>query len=116
MAKEKVKSCEEYVLNILAQKEEELEKANAELDVLRGANKGLGDTLDQLTSLVKEMAQYLFIKKGVSQYDYLYASDTFIGLVDEKNKAISQDQFVLSLIRLADFVGMDLHTPVEREE
>ena len=116
MAKEKIKTCEEYVLNILAQKEEELEKANAELEILRSANQGLGDKLNELTTLVKAMASCLVIKKGSANYDYLYAKDSFIGLVNESTRADSQDQFVLSLIRLADFVGMDLHTPVEREE
>ena len=113
MAKE-IKTCEEYVLNILAQKEEELEKAQAQVEILKGANQGLGDTLDQLTTLVKDMAQHLQIRKG-GTYNSLYSSCGFIGLIDESDRADEQDKFVLSLIRLADSVGIDLHTPVERE-
>ena len=116
MAKERITSCEEYVLNVLAKKEEELMVEKDLTKTLVGVNESLGNKLNELTTLVKEMAQHLVIKGGEGKYDYLYADDTFIGLVDESERADTQDKFVVSLIRLAECVGIDIHTPVEREE
>jgi len=116
MVNEKIKTCEEYVLNVLAKTEQDLVVAIDLSKTLKARNEKLSTELDSITTLVKEMAQHLVIKSGEGKYDYLYADDTFIGLVDESEKADTQDKFVVSLIRLAECVGIDLHIPVEREE
>ena len=116
MANEKIKTCEEYVLNVLAKTEQDLVVEKDLSKTLKTQNEKLSTELDNITALVKEMAQHLVIKSGEGKYDYLYADDTFIGLIDESDRADTQDKFVLSLIRLAECVGIDLHTPVEREE
>ena len=116
MANEKIKTCEEYVLNVLAKTEQDLVVEKDLTKTLKAQNEKLSTELDNITTLVKEMAQHLVIKSGVNKYDYLYADDTFIGLIDESDRADTQDKFVVSLIRLAECVGIDIHTPVEREE
>ena len=116
MAKERITSCEEYVLNVLAKANEDLVVEKDITKTLKSTNESLGNKLNELTTLVIKMAQHLVIKSGNCNYDYLYADDTFIGLVDESDRADEQDKFVVSLIRLAECVGIDLHTPVEREE
>ena len=114
MAKERITSCEEYVLNILAKTEQDLVVEKDITKTLKGANESLGNKLNELTTLVREMAQHLQIRKG-GTYDSLYSTCGYIGLVDENGKG-EDDKFVVSLIRLAECVGIDLHTPVEREE
>lgn len=116
MANEKIKTCEEYVLNILAKKEEELKELETKATELASKLELCNESLQKVVGLVKEMAQHLVIKSGEGKYDYLYADDTFVGLIDESERADTQDKFVVSLIRLAECVGIDLHTPVEREE
>lgn len=115
MANEKIKTCEEYVLNVLAKTEQDLMVEKDLSKTLKAQNEKLSTELDNITTLVKEMAQYLQIRKS-GTYDSLYSSCGFIGLVDESDRADEQDKFVLSLIRLAECVGIDLHTPIEREE
>ena len=117
MANEKIKTCEEYVLNILAKTEQDLVVEKDITKTLKSTNESLGNKLNELTTLVKEMAQHLVIQKSdLGDYYCLYLDDHFIGIVNESERADTQDKFVVSLIRLAECVGIDLHTPVEREE
>ena len=117
MANEKIKTCEEYVLNILAKKEEELKVLETKATELASKLDLCNESLQKIIGLVKEMAQHLYIKQGTeSNYECMYSDENFIGLLNRDLRADLQDQFVVSLIRLAECVGIDLYTPVEREK
>ena len=101
---ETIKTCEEYVLNVLSQKEQELAKVVSELEEQKITTEYQKKQLDYIIELGREIAMNLNFEPS-SNGDYLcvYLANHYVGLVDEKDPS-PEERPLLALKELYEFI------------
>ena len=114
MAKETtIKTCEEYVLNVLAEKEKELIEIKEERDYLANEFKVLQDQYFALRSLVCKALEGSKVEYG-NYNTTVYVDNVFVGLFSEYGLE-NKDENDLRISALAKLIEMVNSTP-KREE